>query len=124
MNYTWAHPPERHEDMYVRVKPHWPRSRRMSQVPPPCPPSNCASVLFVQADGLRDPPLLRPQYDGPGGSAHRFVPRRLLHDGWHRCGDLPGGLPRGGVDGSAWRAAHLHDHYSPGLPTTAGFTQL
>lgn len=78
----------------------------------------------MQVDRLWDPPLLRPQYDGPGGSAHRFVSRGLLHYGWHRRGNLPGALPRRGVDGSAWGAAHLHDHNSPGIPTTAGFTQL
>lgn len=84
----------------------------------------CLCVLFAQADGLWDPPLLRPQYDGPGGPAHRSVPRGLLHYGWHRRGNLPGGLPRGGVDGSARGAAHLHDHNSPGIATTAGFAQL
>lgn len=81
-------------------------------------------VSFVQADRLRDPPLLCPQHDGPRGSAHSFVSCGLLHYGWHRRSNLPGTLPRGGVDGSAWRAAHLYDHNSTGIPATAGFTQL
>lgn len=78
----------------------------------------------MQPDRLRDPPLLCPQYDGPRGPAYRSVPRRLLHYGWHRRGNLPSTLPRGGTDGTSWRAPHLHDHNSPGITATTGFTKL
>lgn len=84
----------------------------------------CVFGFFAQADRLWDPPLFRSQYDGPGGPAHCSVPRRLLHYGWHRCGNLPGAVSRGGVDGSAWRPAHLHDNNGAGIATTAGSTQL
>lgn len=81
------------------------------------------SALLLQADGLRHPPLLRPQHGGPGGPAHRLVPRRLLHDGRHRRGDLLGALPRGGVDGAARRPAGLHDRHGSGLAAAAGSAQ-
>lgn len=107
MNYAWARHSARHACLRYHVRVHI-----------------VSLCVFVQADRLRDPPLLRPQYDGPRGPAHCFVPRGLLHYGWHRRGNLPGALPHGGVDGSAWRAAHLHDHNGPGITATAGFTQL
>ncbi|XP_035503982.2 uncharacterized protein LOC118318443 isoform X2 [Scophthalmus maximus] len=74
-------------------------------------------------DRLRDPPLLRPQHAGPGGAAHRAVPRGLLHHGRHRGGHLPGRVPRRGADGTPRRAPHLHDHHGPGVTAAAGFTQ-
>lgn len=92
------------------------------RLPPPpgpslIPPTVCVSV---QPDGLWDPPLLRPQHDGPGGPAHGPVPRRLLHHGWHRRGNLPGPLPRRGADGTPRGAAGLHDRDGPGVSAAAG----
>lgn len=126
MNYTWALPPLREVKTCLCV---WssltPSQMRVWGNPPSCPLCYCCCcVLFAQVDRLWDPPLLRPQYDGPRGPAHCHVPHGLLHHGWHRFGNLPGSLPRGGVDGSTRRAAHLHDHNSLGLPAAAGFTQL
>lgn len=84
----------------------------------------CGTHLFVQPDRLRDSPLLRSQHDGPGGPAHSALPRRLLHHGWHRCGHLPGALPRSGADGTAGRAAYLHDHNGTGIAATVGSAKL
>lgn len=106
--------------MHVSAKLTCPHGRHVSQAPSPL---LLVCVLLLQADRLWDPPLLRSQYDGPGGSAHCFVPCRLLHNGRYCCSNLPGALPGGGVDGSAWRPAHLHDHNGTGIPTTAGVTQ-
>lgn len=77
--------------------------------------------LDVQSDRLWNSPLLRSQYDGPRGSAHGFVPCWLLHHGGHRRGNLSSTMPCGRADGSAWRAAHIHDHNSPGITAAAGF---
>lgn len=82
-----------------------------------------SACLPVQPDRVRDPPLLCPKYDGPRGPAHCSVPRRLLHNGWHRRGNLPGPLPCCGVDGTPWRSSHLHDHNSAGVAAAAGSTK-
>lgn len=84
-------------------------------------------ALRQLANRLWDPPLLRPQHDGPRGSGDDNVPQllcRLLHHGGHCCGILHGAVPGGWPDGPARWPSHVYDHHCPGFTAAAGPAQL
>lgn len=86
----------------------------------------CCAVCQL-ANRLWDPPLFRPQHDGPRSPGNHHVPQllcRLLHHGRHRCGILPGAVPGGGPDGTTGWPSHVHDHHCSGITVAAGPAQL